>query len=357
MVLSNDAAANSAAAPPPSSCNGEYNLEATDMKSSPIQNTATGLISPLTMMKNDAEMLTRFPMITAPLFDTAYSIKINQAREKTKRSFDKSKLLENAEYVLPRFEMNKLVLGKVLGHGGFGTVLEINAIHDVPPPQDEAEKNEKDERVVFRIDEFEERKKHQRKPITLGWRLRRSWSGDGFEDFMSNQDRGIQVSKSYDCITGHHGCAVFPKQEDSAHCQQRNGLKKSASDDEMQGMNSDYLRPSQIVSHNFSFLSWRDSKAGEEGNDALPLEEKNRSKLANNEIRLKALHQARKVITHNATDGKGEACYVVKLVSQSIVEDDFQKFLQASKDLATETHFLSVLHHPHILKIRAVGEG
>jgi hypothetical protein len=345
-------------------------------------------------MKNDVEALNRFPTITAPQIDSAYSIKIDQARDKTKRSFEKSKLLENAEYVLPRFEMSNLVLGKVLGQGGFGTVLEINAIHDVPPPQDEGEK---DEMVVFRIDEFEERKKHRRKPITLGWRLRRTRSHDGFED---SHDRDIQESKSYDCITGeivgridsavhvaadvltagvkgvgdalsadlkqlgrrvgqnhHDGFSEFPKRDDNGHWQQRNGLNKSASDYELQKINSDCFRRPQKVSHNFSFLSWRDSKAGEEGNDAISPEEMNRSKRANDERRVKALHQDRKIITQNATVGKGEACYVVKFISQSIVEDDFQKFLQASKDLATETFFLSVLNHSHILKIRAVGQG
>jgi serine/threonine protein kinase len=39
------------------------------------------------------------------------------------------------------------------------------------------------------------------------------------------------------------------------------------------------------------------------------------------------------------------------------VESDFKKFLQAAMDMATETYFLSVLDHPHILKMRAVGPG
>jgi hypothetical protein len=105
-------------------------------------------------------------------------------------------------------------------------------------------------------------------------------------------------------------------------------------------MGVDKCEPSQKVSSNFSFLSWRDSKAGAEGNDA---------------------KSPKEIMRGSTGDGgklaKQEACYAIKLISQSIIENDYQKFLQAAKDLATETYFLSVLDHPHILKLRAVGQG
>jgi hypothetical protein len=147
MVLDNDAATTSAAASSTSSYNAPPNIQT---------RPSAQFITPLTIVRNDIELFNRCSTIAATQIESAYAMKIDQAREKTKRSFDKSKLLENAEYVLPRFEMKELVLGKVLGKGGFGTVLEINAIYDVAPPQDDGGK---DERIVFEIYEFEERKK------------------------------------------------------------------------------------------------------------------------------------------------------------------------------------------------------
>ena len=65
-------------------------------------------------------------------------------------------------------------------------------------------------------------------------------------------------------------------------------------------------------------------------------------------------------ITHvnqHATDHIGDARYVIKIISSDIVENDFKKFLQAARDMSTETYFLSGLSHPNILKMRAVGQG
>ncbi len=70
-----------------------------------------------------------------------------------------------------------------------------------------------------------------------------------------------------------------------------------------------------------------------------------------------AFHQDKQFITDHTTTTSGSARYAIKVISPEIVQHDFKKFLQAAMDMATETHFLSVLHHPHILKMRAVGQG
>jgi serine/threonine protein kinase len=91
----------------------------------------------------------------------------------------------------------------------------------------------------------------------------------------------------------------------------------------------------EASSHYFSFLEWRDSQAGEEGGNM-----KKEKKMRSSNLDL------------------ANESYVIKKISQSIVDNDFNKFIQAAKDLATETNFLIVLgQHPHILNIRAVGQG
>mmetsp|Transcript_31062 Transcript_31062/g.57560 ORF Transcript_31062/g.57560 Transcript_31062/m.57560 type:complete len:1046 (-) Transcript_31062:13-3150(-) len=67
--------------------------------------------------------------------------------------------------------------------------------------------------------------------------------------------------------------------------------------------------------------------------------------------------QDKSFITENATTKSGQGRYAIKIISPHIVENDFKKFLQAAMDMATETYFLSVLNHPNILKLRAVGQG
>lgn len=55
--------------------------------------------------------------------------------------------------------------------------------------------------------------------------------------------------------------------------------------------------------------------------------------------------------------GKGRAArYAIKVISPHVKKDP-KKFIRAAMDMATETHFLSVLDHPHIIRMRAVGEG
>jgi hypothetical protein len=87
------------------------------------------------------------------IIDDATQRIIDEVREKTKRKFDKFDTTPNndddikpaavEDFILPRLDIHDLILGKVLGQGGFGTVIEILprvVISDdnvPPPPQDE----------------------------------------------------------------------------------------------------------------------------------------------------------------------------------------------------------------------------
>ncbi|KAL3796814.1 hypothetical protein ACHAW5_010120 [Stephanodiscus triporus] len=329
-------------------------------------------------------------MIIAPQIDADYSFKIDQAREKSKRSFDQSKLLETVEYVFPRFGIHELTLGKILGQGGFGTVLEIKAIGIDPPPQDEI--GEKDERLAFGINEYEETHNPQKAISRRGEGRRHlitSRSHDGCEGAMGNRDRDIELSKSLDCIHGdihgeivgfldnavhisasrvtagvkggiqlgrdafrmghkhHEGMIVYPEQDKNATQQAQYELEKSASydafrmrsEDGFMGVNSfepgRASQPPHKVSCTFSFLAWRESKAGEEGNDAISRNKikngshEDCSEPAEKDSRPKSLYQDEHFITQHI-NCKREACYVIKLISQSIVENDFPKVLQAA---------------------------
>ena len=68
--------------------------------------------------------------------------------------------------------------------------------------------------------------------------------------------------------------------------------------------------------------------------------------------------QHKQYISENAYNTQtGESRYAIKIIQPSIVQNEFQKFIQAAMDMATETKFLSVLSHPNILKMRGVGQG
>ena len=122
------------------------------------------------------------------------------------------------------------------------------------------------------------------------------------------------------------------------------------------------FREFQPAALNFSFLAWRDSAAGEEGNDAV-LPEPSSSETSNNLAAEADTHRnlqyclarSRSYYQDTATR-EGESSYAIKLISPSIVENDFKLFLQAATDMARETYFLTVLKHPNILKLLAVGQ-
>ncbi len=115
--------------------------------------TATGLISPFAQATNTpsnstpilAESEISLPPRT-PQVDSYQISRVAQARSRIKQSFANSPLLSSnnttkndydnedsnnneddggVEYIFPRFDKSELQLGKVLGSGGFGTVLEI----------------------------------------------------------------------------------------------------------------------------------------------------------------------------------------------------------------------------------------
>lgn len=68
-------------------------------------------------------------------------------------------------------------------------------------------------------------------------------------------------------------------------------------------------------------------------------------------------HDKRFIAENTMTVDTKKARYVVKLISPEILESNFKKFVQAAMDMALETHFLSIMNHPHILKMRGVGMG
>jgi len=622
--------------------------------------TATGLISPLTLLKHSnnnknnntnklikkksslfhpttpkphthphspkphhahARRTMEQSLPTTPQVDSYAISKISQAREKIKRSFDRSKLLERDEYVFPRFGMEELTLGELLGRGGFGTVMEIRRMELCREEREAMEMEEEEATAkregdgpennhgqftekakVYKIDELSEeesedcahssrRGKRGQYPIrkkSHSFRLRRphlhlNHSHDGCEGLSSPQgegggsssadpssldagDRAVKLSKSHDGLEGGDHCndddpddVPSSTRSDSAatkkpqkHHPHRGGIhlkntlswnhakaaahdvshffhlpsssknhhgnnhhntkdaaaavaaeesvevllhhqeeKKETSDDHnlpidgeqgekklsppppvskkvsyddssgpsmSESTNNDggvdnngaaagaeeaAADPSEggggnngkqpvarkRASSNFSFVAWRDSEAGNEGEDAispeelekyniippLPLvnstfsldgedgkkeerkgEEDNDTSVAGNRKRRVVLKSTptddgttpntaphskeeedpstlaativnaayyggysrdKAYLTTHTTNSSGEARYAIKIISPHIVENDFKKFLQAAMDMATETYFLSVLDHDHILKLRAVGQG
>eukprot|EP00578_Thalassiosira_sp_NH16_P014042 CAMPEP_0181125350 /NCGR_PEP_ID=MMETSP1071-20121207/26994_1 /TAXON_ID=35127 /ORGANISM="Thalassiosira sp., Strain NH16" /LENGTH=827 /DNA_ID=CAMNT_0023210769 /DNA_START=256 /DNA_END=2739 /DNA_ORIENTATION=+ len=478
-----------------------------------------------------------------PRMDPYKISKICRAREKIKRTFDGSGLLENDERVFPRFEISELTLGKVLGQGGFGTVLEITDMevvvalshHRTPqrPPTPRA-------MMMMPTRKSHSFRLRRHRPHYFGGSLRFSNSHDGCEGLTESRGVGpgsiaeqrdsrlgskshdcveercdnvlepltedvvALGSKSHDCLGGHdalepltEGNVTTPatardgnnrprrelktralswsnaraaahvsshyffhrspksigvevqcaddtrlnqhdEDEDDATTKHGDGAREERTKCSTKSVSLDESLPTKgaagavgsddgavqgdtprRASRNFSFLAWRDSEAGEEGNDAISPEELRKynvdsayySTLTNNaeaafddsdtayplrtsssghadefvvdedvskkgrriilhsppkngppvppeeEARTTANHHDKGHIAQHATSGEGEARYAIKIISAHIVENDFQKFLQASMDFATETYFLSVLHHPNILKLRAVGQG
>ena len=505
--------------PPDAGANGATNKPQTPLsieQNCLSADTATGLISPLTLIKkkdrpsknNDSSPTKRFirkyssgpgkssssdqiprdeSICTAQVDSYAIS-KIGQAREKIKRSFDRSKLLEHREYVFPRFDLSELTLGEILGRGGFGTVLEIKAVKVVEEQKCGGMFEEK--RQIFSIDEFEKEGHTKRKRSNFPFRrhgeqsLRLTKSHDGCEGLSSvglariserastesrlcdyanvdntspsaatvegkkHQKRELRTKalswsnakaaahdvffhrspKSHDGEEKERGeshyeqknkknTTVFKEEKKDAEVDDLDGDKaqeekvshdesipeeeESGGDNEPPNENKGARQPRvRQVSRNFSFRSWRDSEAGEEGNDAISPEEMEKysiepysahagtddddyfgtegadrepsqhSSSGSRRIVVSSHfvpddegsnscqgHQDKTFITQHTTNSVGEARYVIKIISPHIVESDFKKFLQAAMDMATETYFLSVLDHPHILKMRAVGPG
>lgn len=356
-----------------------------------------------------------------------------KARQQTKQQYDSSPLLQD-EYILPRFEVNELRLGKVLGEGGFGTVLEVLQFDLNANKNQNPEIEESQVRQVKSLDALgeieprsksvcipelracasdEETKSKRKRSVSL--RLGRSFRRSGKGGLGLSQ---LEIHQHTIRNVNH-----IDKENEVNEASTSTDIPKSnAVDDRMQSLQSDNQRPSL----NFSFVSWRDSMPGHEGQDAI--DESDLRALSYEFVNANAIHtpkvnddsvhndeshdkaQADESIasTPNSTNGtttndqsrtslqrrilfsnnehvntsfdietssrpailqdkyflsqhvttsNGKSRYAVKIISPHIANTDFTKFLQAAMDMATETYFLSVLTHPHILKLRAVGQG
>jgi len=66
--------------------------------------------------------------------------------------------------------------------------------------------------------------------------------------------------------------------------------------------------------------------------------------------------QSRQFISQNATTTEGDSRYCIKALSRNVVADP-RLIVQGTIDMAVETMFLSVISHPHIISMHAVGSG
>lgn len=104
----------------------------------------------------------------------------------------------------------------------------------------------------------------------------------------------------------------------------------------------------------FSFRSWADITGS--GNGTAPSQDEDHYVPDFDPDFDESEFQSKKFIADYCTGRNGEARYVIKAISPE-VKKDARKFLRAAMDMAVETQFLSVLDHPHLIKLRAVGNG
>lgn len=376
--------------------------------------------------------------------------------------------------------MYELKLGRVLGRGGFGTVLAVerfeiesgkpsrhgrglsggfsSSIFRQSKLNDDA--GSREVRLVKSMDALGEMKepavkdveavaleeskpKRKRRSVSLGFGqrhdfFRRGKRGGGDE---AQSDKENQQQQSDQKQFQKHQQS---SKEDRGICDQekKENILADTAVTAAETLNDSLItqRPSlestkQRPSLNFSFVSWRDSTPGQEGKDAIDesdlrflkwveeddahhvhvpksidesdeLQSQEEKKVQDNEEKDKAqadtpvksdsptnnhnnasppspkrrvilfsnnhntntsfdlnsslrpnILQDKQFLSQHVTTSKGKSRYVVKIISPHIVRGDFQRFLQAAADMATETYFFSVLNHPHILKMRAVGQG
>jgi len=515
------------------------------ISSSAPSSTATGLISPFAhattttkgkgahhhpsnpnnnihLHQNQTESDFSLPLGT-PQIDTYQISHLTQARHRIKQSIiAQSPLLSSndKEYIFPRFDKNELVLGDVLGSGGFGTVLEIQGIRlltentdddnaaNVTDANNNTKKNLKQQsrsrrrpsRIKCRSFDESQLKQptttttnkhhdvHRKSPvanITRGIRTkalsfnakahevipdvghffhhhRGSGSGAIGEEKECVETTAREINEYQDGIPSAatwNGSELQQQQEQQAANEQEEPPQQPRQQQQQQ------TPPKRQISRNFSLKAWRESDPGDEGKDAISLEEMERYKVeysnsrhgaaaggtssssssanigeeedgkfkavvedegcdlqhqtdclvdevvcpgtnlstvlekseerpsgssqfsiydtvdhtehddTNNDSQQQSqqrrrivffeptshyqgiIQQDKQYISENTTTPTGESRYVIKIIQPDIVQTDFKKFLQAAMDMATETKFLSVLSHPHILKMRAVGQG
>ena len=402
-----------------------------------------------------------------------------RARAKTKRQFQNSPLLSSQqdEIVFPRFSHDELILGRVLGRGGFGTVLEVLRF-DVKQSGDEqgvlghpsASFNQKEKNVNW--DQVRQVKSMDAlgdlSPSTCLAQQEHVQQPHFSKEIKSKRKRSVSLGLlgRHDFFKRHpskreNASSLVERPQGGKTCDLKENIVVVNGSSVNAGLVSDTGkqgdRPSVLpaVKHrektfnNFSFVSWRDSMPGQEGRDAvdesdltscyecvednviLPSSSKridennvelwepditeeeehsishelekdvaqadellpstpivahqtmqqqhdtnddsspprrrrivlfsnnhntNTSFDLNTSLRPNIL-QDKHFLSQHVTTSKNQSRYVVKIISPHIVRGEFSKFLQAASDIATETYFLSVLHHPHILKMRAVGQG
>ena len=340
--------------------------------------TATGMISPLTLLKRGATNNTATPSSTSSSLDHGdgggclpqqhhhehpeqhtfsqsqkrhyNKLKTCQAREKMKRYFDNSKLLNDDEryqhHVIPRFDIQELTLGKILGSGGFGTVVEIKSIdiYELPQAIEDVDDDIRHNHLKSSTIELGQSTDHPRRRKSFGFlhSLRRDYNRLTHYHSDSGGGRQSMVMK-----LGNFDATTLSKGTEEDARPTRRGCQPAAT--------------------NFSFLAWRDSAPGEEGNDAVLQEEvelrscnpshDTSNNVVSEDCRVGAHNDARTRAYYQVTATReGESSYAIKLISPSIVENDFKMFIQAAIDMARETYFLSVMNHPNILKLRAVGQ-
>jgi len=503
--------------------------------------TATGLISPFAhatttitkkgahhqpskspnnnihLHQNQTESDFSLPLGT-PQIDSYQISHLTQARHRIKQSIiAQSPLLSSndKEYIFPRFDKNELVLGDVLGSGGFGTVLEIQGIRLLTPDEDHdddaadvtdansdnTKKNLKQQsrsrrpsRIKCRSFDESHLKQptnkhhhvHRKSPvanITRGLRTKalsfnakahevipdvghffhhhRGNGSGAIGEEVSVETTAQEINEYQDGIPSAATWNGSELQQEQAAANEQEELQQPRQQRQQQ------TPPKRQISRNFSLKAWRESDPGDEGKDAISLEEMERYKVEYSNSRhgaaaaggtssslsanigekedgkVKAegryedegcdlqhqtdclvdevvcpgtnlstvlekleerpsgtsqfsiydtvnhtehdetnnddsqqqqqrrivffepttahyqgiIQQDKQYISENTTTPTGESRYVIKIIQPNIVQTDFKKFLQAAMDMATETKFLSVLSHPHILKMRAVGQG
>eukprot|EP00984_Skeletonema_dohrnii_P015163 scaffold6495_cov109-Skeletonema_dohrnii-CCMP3373.AAC.3 len=507
--------------------------------------TATGLISPFahatTITKkgayhqpsnpnnnnihthqNQTESDFSLPLST-PQIDSYQISHLTQARHRIKQSIiAQSPLLSSndKEYIFPRFDRRELVLGDVLGSGGFGTVLEIQGIRLLTADEDHDDANNntkkkqqqsssrRPSRIKCRSFDDSHLKQpttttttkhhhnvHRKSPVAnitrgirtkaLSWNVKKAHEviPDVGHFFHHHRGSGSGSGGGSGAIGEEKECVDTTAQEineyqdgipsaatwNGSELQQQ---EQAAANEEEQSQQPRQQQrqqtpPKRQISRNFSLKAWRESDPGDEGKDAISLEEMERYKVeysnsrhganaggtssslsanigeeedgkvkaegryedegcdlqhqtdclvdevvcpgtnlstvlekseerpsgssqfsiydtvdhtehddTNNDSQQQSQQQRRIVffepttshyqgiiqqdkqyISENTTTPTGESRYVIKIIQPDIVQTDFKKFLQAAMDMATETKFLSVLSHPHILKMRAVGQG
>jgi len=273
-------------------------------------NTITGLISPLTIIKQQHEQsqehddktllkkisptkrkppqqpinddITEQQQLTTLQVDME---KLQSTRQKSKLSFQNSELLSNEEYIFPRFDILKdITLGKTLGKGGFGTVIEIKDIH---VNHDIVEQEEKDKEIgmvansraekssIFRIDDYEHEKQKRKRSHSFKLprrfskddSLKTSNSHDGCEglststnsrlskinerETQSERTSSMQQSKSHDCILdeSHPTAGIVMKGSFSSSEEKKSGRRKQRSKNRTRSLS--WKAAKEDVSHFF----------------------------------------------------------------------------------------------------------